>query len=59
MMLLFMVSRTIIYCPANAATGSSFAARRAGHTLNKMPVLNAVPQAASTAHHGGETGKLG
>jgi hypothetical protein len=47
------------YLPANAATGSSLAARRAGHTLNKMPVPSAVPQAASTAHHGGLTGKLG
>jgi len=49
----------MVYRPANAATGSNLAARRAGHTLNKMPVLKAVPQAASTAHQGGETGKLG
>src|SRR5674476_658235 len=47
------------YFPASAATGSSCAARRAGHTLNRMPVPIAMPQAASTAHQGGETGRLG
>ncbi len=44
---------------AKASTGSSRAARRAGITLNRMPVRNAVPNAASTAHHGAATGNEG
>ncbi len=48
-----------IHDRASAITGSSRAARRAGHTLNRMPVPNAVPNAASTAHHGADTGSAG
>ena len=44
---------------ASAITGSSRAARRAGHTLNRMPVPVAVPNAANTAHQGAATGSAG
>src|SRR5450631_2045986 len=47
------------YDLASAITGSSLAARRAGHTLNRIPVPSDVPSAASTAHQGAATGNDG
>ena len=47
------------HLPASAVTASSRAARRAGHTLNKMPVPSDVPIAATTAHQGALTGNKG